>query len=91
MDKFQKLDDDLLVKGVEYSVGTNDGKIFNRIVYKGTKYFACKHIMCFETENKCQVNVNPSYYSFSIEEEGQYPMPEDLGITENQKGEINNG
>ena len=37
MDKFQKLDDDLLVKGVEYSVGTNDGKIFNRIVYKGTK------------------------------------------------------
>ena len=87
--KFIRLDDDLMIQGTEYSVGTNDGKVFNRVVYKGTKYFAGKHIMCFETENGCAVNVNPSYYSFSVEEEGQFTQPEDFGITE--KGEAQNG
>ena len=74
--------DNMLEEGVEYSVGTNDGKVFNRVVYKGTKYFAGKHIMCFETENGCAVNVNPSYYSYTIEENGQFPTPEDFNKTE---------
>ena len=35
-------------------------------------------MMCFETENKSQVSVNPSYHSFTIEEQGQFPTPEDF-------------
>jgi len=34
--------------------------------------------MCFETENGSQVSINPSYNSFTVEEQGQFPMPEDL-------------
>ena len=68
----------LLVKGVEYSVGTSDGKIFNRVIYKGTKSFGGKNMMCFETNNGAQLSINPSYNSFTIEEDGQFPMPEDL-------------
>tara|TARA_A100001201_G_scaffold30860_1_gene33396 strand:- start:1417 stop:1698 length:282 start_codon:yes stop_codon:yes gene_type:complete len=83
---FTSLDEEVLKIGTEYSIGTNDGKIFNRVVYKGTKYFAGKNIMCFETENKCQVQINPSYYSYSVEEEGQFPKPQDFNIGENQHG-----
>ena len=68
----------LLVKGVEYSVGTSDGKIFNRVIYKGTKSFGGKNMMCFETNNGSQLSINPSYNSFTIEEDGQFPMPKDL-------------
>ncbi len=83
---FISIDEEVLKVGTEYSVGTNDGKIFNRVVYKGTKYFAGKNIMCFETENHSQVHINPSYYSFSVEEQGQFPQPEDFNIGENQHG-----
>tara|TARA_R110002110_G_scaffold198925_1_gene409578 strand:+ start:90 stop:344 length:255 start_codon:yes stop_codon:yes gene_type:complete len=68
----------LLTEGVEYSVGTSDGKIFNRVVYKGTKSFGGKNMMCFETDKGSQLSINPSYNSFTIEENGQFPMPEDL-------------
>ena len=46
--------------------------------------------MCFETENKSQLSVNPSYHSFTLEEYTQFPTPEDLE-TDNNKGESNNG
>ena len=78
MKQFESLDEGLLTEGIEYSIGTNDGKIFNRVIYKGTKSFAGKNMMCFETENGSQLSVNPSYHSFTIEENGQFPMPEDL-------------
>jgi hypothetical protein len=68
----------MLIEGIEYSVGTNDGKVFNRIVFKGLKNFGGKNMMCFETENKAQITINPSYNSFTIEEIGQFPSPEDL-------------
>jgi hypothetical protein len=68
----------MLIEGIEYSVGTNDGKVFNRIVFKGLKNFGGKNMMCFETENKAQITINPSYNSFTIEETGQFPSPEDL-------------
>ena len=68
----------LLIKGVEYSIGISDGKIFNRVIYKGTKSFGGKNMMCFETDRGSQLSINPSYNSFTIEENGQFLMPEDL-------------
>lgn len=78
MKQFESMDEGLLTEGIEYSVGTNDGKVFNRVVYKGTKSFGGKSMMCFETEHGCQVSINPSYNSFIVEEDGQFPTPEDL-------------
>ena len=78
MDKFNAMDEDLLIEGNEYSVGLNDGTVFNRIVFKGTKYFGGKNILCFETEHRSQVTINPSYHSFTVEENGQFPMPGDF-------------
>ena len=42
MKQFESMDEGLLTEGIEYSVGTNDGKVFNRVVYKGTKSFGGK-------------------------------------------------
>ena len=87
MKSFGSIDEGLLTEGLEYTIGINDGTMFKRVVYKGTKLFNRKPMMCFETENKSQVSVNPSYHSFTIEEQGQFPMPDDL---ENNK-ETHNG
>ena len=76
------MDNELLEKGLVYTVGTNDGKVFNRIVYKGTRNVMGKQIMCFETEHRESVSVTPSYFSYSIEDNGEYPQPEDFGIKE---------
>jgi hypothetical protein len=73
---------ELLERGLVYSVGTNDGKVFERIVYKGTRNIMGKNIMCFETENKESVSINPSYFSYSIEDNGHFPMPEDFNKKE---------
>lgn len=78
MKAFTRVDEGLLTEGLEYTVGINDGTMFKRVIYKGTKFFNGKPMMCFETENKSQVSVNPSYHSFTIEEQGQFPTPEDL-------------
>lgn len=72
------MDNELLERGLVYSVGTNDGKVFERIVYKGTRNIMGKNIMCFETENKESVSINPSYFSYTVEDGGSFPMPEDF-------------
>ena len=66
----------MLTEGIEYTVGTNDGKVFDRIIYKGTKNFGGKNMMCFETEDNAQVTINPSYNSFTIEDSNQFITPE---------------
>tara|TARA_R100000742_G_C4275970_1_gene96753 strand:- start:958 stop:1254 length:297 start_codon:yes stop_codon:yes gene_type:complete len=78
MKHFISIDEGVLSEGVEYSVGTSDGKIFNGLVYTGTKNFAGKSMMCFKTQHDSQVTINPSYNSFTIEEEGQFITPKDL-------------
>ena len=80
--QMNNINEELLERGLVYTVGTNDGKIFNRVVYKGTRNVMGKQIMCFETEHRESVSVNPSYFSYSIEDNGEYPQPEDFGIKE---------
>ena len=78
MKTLARVDEGLLIEGLEYTIGINDGTMFNRVVFKGTKLFNGKQMMCFETENKSKITVNPSYHSYTIEENSQFPMPEDL-------------
>ena len=85
MKSFSSLDEGLLVEGLEYTVGINDGTCFKGVVYKGTKFFNGKPMMCFETVNKSQLSVNPSYHSFTIEEQGQFPQPEDFNHKDNKE------
>lgn len=59
--------EDIHTKGTTYVVGTNDGKQIEDVIYKGTKQFNGKPMMCFQTFEKHEIIVNPSYFSFSIE------------------------
>ena len=70
-----------------YTIGTNDGKEFRRVVYKGTKLLNGKPMMVFRTDNNIRLTINPSFHTFTIEELPR-PQPEDLG-TLTIKGEHN--
>lgn len=52
----------------KYSIGFNDGRQFNRMKYVGTKLLNGKSMLCFETEDKLDLTVNPSYVSFYAKE-----------------------
>jgi len=45
-----------------YTVGTNDGKEFRRVVYKGTKLLNGKPMMVFTTEDNSRLTINPKFY-----------------------------
>ena len=70
-------DDNLLSEEECYTVGTNDGKEFRRVVYKGTKLLNGRPMMVFKTEENQSLTVNPSFHTFTIEEQ-PLPQPEDL-------------
>ena len=70
-------DDGLLSEEVCYTIGTNDGKEFRRVVYKGTKLLNGKSMMVFKTEDNSRLTINPSFHTFTIEEQ-PLPQPEDL-------------
>ena len=59
-------DDGLLEREGRYSIGTNDGKEFRRVVYKGTKLLNGKPMMVFKTVDNEQLTVNPSFHTFTI-------------------------
>ena len=59
-------DDGLLEEHKTYSVGTNDGKEFRSVVYKGTKLLNGKPMMVFETVDEQQLTVNPSFHTYTI-------------------------
>lgn len=90
MKPFSKIDEGLLTEGIEYDIGLNDGTMFNRVISKGIKLFNGKPMMCFETEEGSQLSINPSYHSFTLECNGQFPIPEDFKPT-NKEGDTTNG
>ena len=61
--------DEILIEGCEYSVGTNDGKEFSKVAFEGYKKLYGKTMLSFRTNNNKQVTINPSYMSFAIEED----------------------
>tara|TARA_R110002072_G_scaffold267977_1_gene427025 strand:- start:51 stop:320 length:270 start_codon:yes stop_codon:yes gene_type:complete len=69
-----------------YTMGTNDGKEFRRVVYKGTKLLNGKPMMVFNTEDNRRLTINPSFHTFTIEE-FPLPQPEDFGNVNNERRE----
>ena len=61
-------DDGILEEDSTYSIGTNDGKEFISVVYKGTKLLNGKPMMVFETKDSERLTVNPSFHTFTITE-----------------------
>ena len=59
-------DEGLLQENCTYSIGTNDGKEFRSVVYKGTKLLNGKPMMVFETIDNEKLTVNPSFHTFTI-------------------------
>ena len=70
-------DDALLSEEECYTIGTNDGKEFRRVVYKGTKLLNGRPMMGYKTEDNTSLTVNPSFHTFTIEEQ-PLPQPEDF-------------
>jgi len=64
----QSYDDGLLQEDKTYTIGTNDGKEFRSVIYKGTKLFNGKPMMVFKTNgiSKEQLTINPSFHTFTI-------------------------
>ena len=62
-------DESLLIQGSQYTIGTNDGKEFKKVSFVGLKQLNGKPMMVFRTDEDKQVSINPSFHSFTIEEE----------------------
>ena len=62
-------DEGLLLPGYNYTVGTNDGREFKRITFIGYKQLNGKPMMLFSTEDNKQLTVNPSFHTYTVEEE----------------------
>ena len=61
-------DDGILNKEDEYLVGVNDGSTFTNVKYKGTKLFTGKKMLMFETKSNKQLTINPSFHTFTLEQ-----------------------
>jgi len=61
--------ENLLIQGSQYTIGTNDGKEFKKVSFVGLKQLNGKPMMVFRTDEDKQVSINPSFHSFIIEEE----------------------
>jgi hypothetical protein len=69
MREISTYNDEILIEGCEYSIGTNDGKEFSKVAFEGYKKLYGKTMLSFRTNNNKQVTINPSYMSFAIEED----------------------
>mgnify|MGYP003389294154 FL=1 len=69
MKQISTYNDEILIEGCEYSVGTNDGKEFSKVAFSGYKKLYGKTMLSFTTNKDKQITINPSYMSFAIEEE----------------------
>ena len=60
-------DEELLIQGLQYTIGTNDGKEFKKVSFVGFKQLNGKPMMVFRTDGDKQVTINPSFHSFTVE------------------------
>jgi hypothetical protein len=83
MKTISSFNDNILIEGCQYNVGTNDGKEFSEVAFEGFRKMHGKNMMVFKTNKNRQITINPSYMSYSIETETEMnPV-----IYQQQKGE----
>ena len=59
--------DNILIEGNKYTVGTNDGVTFERVEYLGSAQMFGKKVLKFSTVEKQQLTVNLSFHTFILE------------------------
>jgi hypothetical protein len=60
-------DDNLLVQGKVYNLGTSDGAQWESLTFMGYKFINGKKIMSFKTETNLDLTINPSFHTFILE------------------------
>ena len=69
MKEIGNYNEEILIAGQQYSIGTNDGKEFGEVAFEGYKKMYGKPMMVFRTMKNSRITINPSYMSFIVEEE----------------------
>ena len=85
MKEISSYNDEILVEGCEYSVGTNDGKEISKVAFEGYRKLYGKTILVFRTNKDKPIIINPSYMSFAIEEETEMNPVTYRQMTENKE------
>jgi|TARA_R110000824_G_scaffold43979_5_gene128358 hypothetical protein len=81
-------DDNLLMRGQLYNIGTSDGVQWQSLTFTGYKFINGKKIMVFRTENSQQLTINPSFHTFILED-NSYDEFGNKTLKEETNGEIN--
>jgi serine protease inhibitor len=59
--------DNILIEGNKYTVGTNDGVTFDKVKYLGSAQMFGKKVLKFSTIENQQLTVNLSFHTFILE------------------------
>jgi len=59
--------DNILIEGNKYTVGTNDGVNFDKVKYLGSAQMFGKKVLKFSTIENQQLTVNLSFHTFILE------------------------
>ena len=59
--------DNILIEGNKYTVGTNDGVTFDKVKYLGSAQMFGKKVLKFSTIENKQLTVNLSFHTFILE------------------------
>ena len=69
LNKKESYNDNILVDGVEYTIGTNDGVTFEKVAYVGSAQMYGKKVLRFVTSKNQQLTINQSFHTFILEYE----------------------
>ena len=62
--------DSIVAEGIQYIVGTNDGRIHKKAIFVGKKMLNGKEWLCFKMHKTDKpLTVNPSYMTFALEDD----------------------
>ena len=59
--------DNILIEGNKYTLGTNDGVTFDKVKYLGSAQMFGKKVLKFSTIENQQLTVNLSFHTFILE------------------------
>ena len=64
------------IEGLKYTVELNTSTVFNNAVYLGTKKINGKTILIFSVKGDRQLGINPSYHTYTLENESEFEEDE---------------
>ena len=62
------LNESILAEGLPYNIELNTGTSFENVVYLGMKHLNGKQLLIFCTKDNCQLSINPSFHTYTLEQ-----------------------